>query len=195
MDIDGSTPGADSTSNPTAGWRQGTDLWLFAYGSLMWNPGFRHAEARTARLFGHHRAMCILSYRWRGTPERPGLVMGLEPGGSCRGRAFRVEAPDVPGVMAEVYAREMPTGVYIPRFLPVVLDDGRRVEAWAFVARRGHPQYLARPAPARAAALIRQGRGEAGPCRDYLANTIDQLDAMGLGDRSLRRLLALVDAG
>jgi cation transport protein ChaC len=89
----------------------------------------------------------------------------------------------------------MPTGVYIPRFLPVVLDDGRRVEAWAFVARRGHPQYLARPAPARAAALIRQGRGEAGPCRDYLANTIDQLDAMGLGDRSLRRLLALVDAG
>ncbi|EME69252.1 hypothetical protein H261_14475 [Paramagnetospirillum caucaseum] len=166
---------------------------MFAYGSLMWNPDFRHEEARTARLAGYHRAMCILSYQWRGTPERPGLVMGLDRGGSCRGRVFRVAAPLVPAVMEQVYRREMPTGVYVPRFVPVTLDDGRRVAAWAFIARRGHPQYLADAAPEHLAALIRQGRGAAGPCRDYLANTIAQLEALGLEDKSLGRLLTLVD--
>ncbi|CUW37812.1 putative protein associated with cation transport, ChaC-like [Magnetospirillum sp. XM-1] len=176
-----------------AGWRQGTDLWVFAYGSLMWNPDFDHDEARTATLWGYHRAMCILSYQWRGTPERPGLVMGLDRGGSCRGRAFRVAAPQVPGVMEQVYRREMPTGVYTPRFLPARLDDGRRVEVWAFVARPGHPQYLGDARPQDQAALIRQGHGQAGPCRDYLANTIAQLASLGLGGESLKRLLALVD--
>lgn len=176
-----------------AGWRQGTDLWVFAYGSLMWNPDFDHVEARTARLAGYHRAMCILSYQWRGTPERPGLVMGLDRGGSCRGRVFRVAAPQVPAAMEHIYRREMPTGVYVPRFVPVTLDDGRRVEAWAFIAKHGHPQYMAHSSPEQSAALIRQGHGKAGPCRDYLANTVVQLEALGLGGESLRRLLALVD--
>nr|WP_242442924.1 gamma-glutamylcyclotransferase [Magnetospirillum sp. 15-1] len=187
------TPQPDTTSNPTAGWRQGTDLWVFAYGSLMWNPDFDHDEARTARLAGYHRAMCILSYQWRGTPERPGLVMGLDRGGSCRGRVFRVAAPQVPAAMEHIYRREMPTGVYVPRFVPVTLDDGRRVEAWAFIARRGHPQYVAHSSPERSAALIRQGHGKAGACRDYLANTIVQLEMLGLGGAGLKRLLALVD--
>ncbi|BAE53254.1 gamma-glutamylcyclotransferase [Paramagnetospirillum magneticum] len=187
------TPEPDTTSNPTTGWRQGTDLWVFAYGSLMWNPEFRHEEARTARLSGYHRALCILSHQWRGTPERPGLVMGLDRGGSCRGRAFRVAAPEVPEVMAQIYRREMPTGVYAPRFVPVTLDDGRRVEAWAFIARRDHPQYLAHATPEQRAALVRQGHGHAGPCRDYLANTIAQLEMLGLGGKALRQLLALVD--
>lgn len=193
MDIGIATPQSDTTSNPTAGWRQGSDLWVFAYGSLMWNPDFGHAEARTARLWGYHRAMCILSHQWRGTPQRPGLVMGLDRGGSCRGRAFRVAAPFVPAVMEQVYRREMPTGVYTPRFLPATLDDGRRVEVWAFVARPDHPQYLGGASPEHQAALIRQGHGQAGPCRDYLANTIAQLESLGLGGESLRRLLALVD--
>jgi cation transport protein ChaC len=193
MGIGIDTPGLDTTSNPTAGWRQGTDLWVFAYGSLMWNPDFPHDEARTARLLGYHRAMCILSYQWRGTPERPGLVMGLDRGGSCRGRAFRVAAPLVPDVMEQVYRREMPTGVYAPRFVPVTLDDGRKVKAWAFIARRGHPQYLPHAAPEHQATLIRQGHGQAGPCREYLANTIAQLESLGLEDKSLKRLLELVE--
>jgi cation transport protein ChaC len=159
----------------------------------MWNPGFPHEEARTARLWGYHRAMCILSYQWRGTRARPGLVMGLDRGGSCRGRVFRVAAPLVPSVMEQVYRREMTTQVYVPRFVPVTLDDGRRVEAWAFVARRGHPQYLGKAAPDRLAALIAQGHGEAGSCREYLANTIAQLEALGLEDQSLKRLLVLAD--
>jgi cation transport protein ChaC len=186
------TPEADTTSNPTAGWRQGTDLWVFAYGSLMWNPDFDHAEARIATLWGYHRAMCILSYQWRGTPERPGLVMGLDRGGSCRGRAFRVAAPQVPAVMEQVYRREMPTGVYVPRFVPVTLDGGRRVTAWAFIARRSHPQHLPHAAPEHQAALIRQGHGQAGPCREYLANTIAHMEALGLGSTALKRLMALV---
>jgi glutathione-specific gamma-glutamylcyclotransferase len=187
------TPESDTTSNPTAGWRQGTDLWVFAYGSLMWNPDFEHEEARTAQISGYHRAMCILSYHWRGTEEKPGLVMGLDRGGSCRGRAFRVAAAKVPGVMAQIYRREMPTGVYQPRFLPVTLDDGRKALAWAFIARRDHPQYQPPAAPEHLAALIRQGHGNAGPCRDYLANTIAQLELLGLGGEGLKRLLALVD--
>ena len=195
MDIGIDTPEAEPTSNPTAGWRQGTDLWVFAYGSLMWNPDFEHQEARIARLWGYHRAMCILSYQWRGTPERPGLVMGLDRGGSCRGLAFRVAAPQVPTVMKQVYRREMPTGVYVPRFVPVTLEDGRRVTAWAFIARRGHPQFLGGATPAHQAALIRQGHGHAGPCRDYLVNTIAHLEALGLGCRGLKRLLALADQG
>lgn len=192
--MDQATPLSLSTSTPTEGWRQGTDLWVFAYGSLMWNPDFPHAEVHTARLFGYHRAMCILSLLWRGTPERPGLVLGLDRGGSCPGRAFRVEAPLVPESMARLYAREMPSGVYEPRFLPVRLEDGRRVEAWTFLARRDHPQYR-RDDPTVAATLIRQGRGQAGPCRDYLANTLAQLHGLGLRDRRLERLLLLVDEG
>ncbi|KIL97962.1 Uncharacterized protein involved in cation transport [Paramagnetospirillum magnetotacticum MS-1] len=161
----------------------------------MWNPDFEHEETRTAQISGYHRAMCILSFLWRGTAERPGLVMGLDRGGSCRGRAFRVAAIKVPEVMARIYSREMPTGVYEPRFLPAVLDDRRKVQAWAFVARRDHPQYLAQATPDQRAALIRQGHGTAGPCRDYLANTITQLEMLGLGSEGLKRLLALVDEG
>lgn len=161
----------------------------------MWRPDFPHVETHTARLVGYHRTMCILSTRWRGTPERPGLVLGLERGGSCLGLAFRVEAALVPAVMAQIYAREMPTDVYSPHFLPVTLGDGRRVDAWAFVARRDHPQYLAERDPSRIAALIRQGIGQGGACRDYLVNTIRQLETLGLSDRPLKRLLALVDEG
>lgn len=182
-----------STSTPTEGWRQGTDLWVFAYGSLMWNPGFTHAEVCTARLFGYHRALCILSLLWRGTPERPGLVLGLDRGGSCPGRAFRVEAALVPDTMERLYAREMPSGVYVPRFLPVRLEDGRRVTAWTFLARRDHPQYRRDDGSEAAAALIRQGTGKAGPCRDYLANTLEQLHRLGLRDRRLENLLRRAD--
>ncbi|MBI3446631.1 MAG: gamma-glutamylcyclotransferase [Magnetospirillum sp.] len=186
-------PEGNSTCTPRAGWRQGTDLWVFAYGSLMWRPDFEAQEVASARLMGYHRAFCILSSHYRGTPERPGLVLGLDRGGSCRGRALLVAAPLVPEVMDRLYRREMVTGVYAPRFVPVTLEDGRRVSAWTFLARRDHPQYFADRDNAALAALIRQGSGEAGPCREYLANTIAQLEALGLGCGGLRRLLALVD--
>lgn len=166
--------------------------WVFAYGSLIWRPDFVAAETRMARLAGWHRAMCILSTVYRGTPDCPGLVLGLDRGGSCRGRALLVAAAEWPAVKAMLDARELVTGVYHPRFLPVRLDDGRRVVAYAYVCDRGHTQYWA-GAAADAVRLIRQGQGAAGRARDYLASTVEHLAALGIADRALHRLLAHVD--
>ncbi|WP_082914969.1 gamma-glutamylcyclotransferase [Paramagnetospirillum marisnigri] len=192
------TPARDdlpSTSTPAGDIGQAAPpFWVFAYGSLMWRPDFPHVEESGARLKGYHRAMCILSNHYRGTHERPGLVLGLDRGGSCRGRAFRVAADLVDEVQRMLFEREMITGVYLPRFVPITLDDGRRQAAWAFIARRDHAQYVP-PDQARAVALIRQGEGKAGRSRDYLAQTVAALEGLGVEDRALKRLLALVDQG
>lgn len=172
----------------------GQDVWVFAYGSLMWRPDFAFVESCRARLGGWHRAMCILSRHWRGTPDRPGLVLGLDRGGSCVGLAFRVEAACWTEVQAALHAREMLVPVYRPCFLPVRLADGRRLPAYAFVVNRGHAQYW-RGGIDEAASLVRQGIGLTGSSRDYLANTVDHMDALGLPDGALHRLLRLVDAG
>lgn len=171
------------------------DLWVFAYGSLMWQPDFDYVEARPALLRGYHRAMCILSTHYRGRAEAPGLVLGLDRGGSCRGRAFRVAAERAEAVIALLHDREMITGVYRPGPLPVTLDDGRRVAAHGFVVRRDHPQYRGRLRPDEAARLVRQGSGSRGSSRDYLASTVAHLDELGIRDGSLHRLLDLVDRG
>lgn len=167
---------------------------MFAYGSLMWRPDFIHVEVRAARLMGWHRAMCILSTHYRGTPERPGLVLGLDRGGSCVGRAFRVEPAHWDSVRQILHEREMITGVYRPRFLPVTLDDGRREPAYAFIVERDHAQYWSGP-PDEAARLIRQGHGPMGTSRDYLASTIDHMAALNIREGKLHRLLGLVDKG
>jgi len=166
---------------------------VFAYGSLMWRPDFLPAEVRPARLAGWHRAMCILSTVYRGTPERPGLVLGLDRGGSCLGRALRVEPEHWPRIKALLDARELITGVYLPRFLPVRLDDGRRVPAYAYVCDRSHGQYWSGSAD-EAVRLIRQGCGKSGPARDYLASAVEHLCALGIAAGSLHRLLARVDS-
>lgn len=165
---------------------------MFAYGSLIWRPDFQPAECRMARLTGWHRAMCILSTVYRGTPACPGLVLGLDRGGSCRGRALRVDTRDWPEIKARLDARELVTGVYLPRFLPVTLDDGRRVPAYAFVCDRAHPQYWSGGVD-EAVRLIRQGEGTGGRARDYLASTVEHLNALGMADRGLGALLARVD--
>lgn len=169
------------------------DFWVFAYGSLMWRPDFEFTEVQTARVRGWHRAMCILSTIYRGRPERPGLVLGLDRGGSCLGRAFRIEAHAVERVKALLHEREMPTNVYDPRMLRATLADGRTVLAYGFVSRRDHAQYAGRLLPAQAVALIRQGHGASGACRDYLANTVLHLRELGIRDMRLERLLAFAD--
>ena len=178
------------SSKPSDGTAQG--VWVFAYGSLMWRPDFLPDEVAPARLAGWHRAMCILSNVYRGTPARPGLVLGLDRGGSCLGRALRVAPERWPAIKSMLDERELVTGVYLPRFLPVRLGDGRRVSAYAFVADRTHAQYW-RGGEDQAAGLIRQGVGKAGAARDYLAATVEHLAALGIRDGSLQRLLALVD--
>lgn len=170
------------------------DVWVFAYGSLIWQPDFTPVEAQDARLAGWRRAMCIQSTVYRGTPACPGLVLGLDRGGSCRGRALRVAAAQWPSVKAMLDARELVTGVYHARFLPVRLADGRRVAAYGYVANRRHVQYWSGDA-AQAAALIRQGHGSRGAARDYLADCVRHLDVLGMADHTLSRLLRRVDAG
>jgi cation transport protein ChaC len=184
---------ASNRSKPSDGAVQdGEGAWVFAYGSLMWQPDFVPKDIRPARLMGWHRAMCILSTVYRGTPECPGLVLGLDRGGSCVGRALRVGGTQWPAIKAMLDARELVTGVYLPRFLPVRLDDGRRVSAYAFVCDRSHRQYWAGATP-EAIRLIRQGSGCSGPARDYLASTVAHLTQMGIADGALHRLLAQVD--
>jgi glutathione-specific gamma-glutamylcyclotransferase len=171
------------------------EVWIFAYGSLMWRPGFAYNEAAPARLHGYHRSLCIYSIVHRGTPERPGLVLGLDRGGSCRGWAFRVDAEREPEVLAYVDGRELVTDVYRRKRLPVTVA-GRRVPAWSYVVRRAHAQYAGRLAPERLLDLVRHGAGRSGDCRDYLLSTVRHLEGMGIVDGPLHTLAkVLVAAG
>jgi cation transport protein ChaC len=170
-------------------------VWIFAYGSLMWRPGFAFAEAAPARLHGYHRSLCVYSWVHRGTPEQPGLVLGLDRGGSCRGRAFRVGAKQEAEILAYLDGRELVTHVYRRKRLPVTIG-GRRLPAWAYVVRRDHPQYAGQLAPGRLLDLVQRGVGRSGHCRDYLLSTVGHLEAMGIVDGPLHALAqALQKAG
>lgn len=168
-------------------------IWIFGYGSLMWDPGFDYLEREPALLRGYHRAFCIYSRRYRGTPDRPGLVLGLQPGGACRGIAYRIHDDHRNSVGAYLKEREMNTFVYDERKLPVALGDGRRVLAQAYVADRRHPQYAGGLAVERVAELICQGSGERGACAEYLANTVRHLDELGIKDGPMHALLRYVE--
>jgi cation transport protein ChaC len=168
------------------------DFWVFGYGSLLWHPGFPHVEVRKARLFGYHRRFCIYSHRHRGTPEVPGLVFGLDRGGSCRGLAFRIPAGEGEAVMEYLYDREMVTGVYIPRWVEVTTETDA-VAAATFVVDRDHFQYAGRLSLEEMVEIVLQGRGIGGTCGEYLANTVYHLEALGLPDTGLRELLRRVE--
>lgn len=170
------------------------DFWVFGYGSLMWRPGFDHVEARPARLSGYRRSLCIRSHVYRGTPERPGLVLGLEHGGSCLGMAFRVDSGLTDEVMAYLRAREMVTNVYREKRLPVRLDTGASVEAVAYVADRAHRQYVGGLGLDELAAAIAGAAGEAGANEDYVLNTIAHLRQLGIRDRWLESVAARLSA-
>lgn len=171
----------------------GEDMWVFAYGSLMWNPGFPHVERQPALLRGFHRRFCVYSHHYRGTPERPGLVLGLDRGGACRGIAFRVAAPHVADTLVYLWEREMVTGVYRPGMLPVRLPGGV-VRACSFVVDRRHQQYCGRLELERTVDLIVGGVGRNGPNWEYLVNTVEHLEAIGIRDGLLRRLADKVQA-
>lgn len=167
----------------------GEDYWVFGYGSLMWHPGFPHLEVRVARLRGYHRSFCVYSHRYRGTPQAPGLVLGLDRGGSCQGMVYRVPAGEGEAVLDYLYEREMVTGVYRPSWRRAETELGP-VSAITFVVDRGHRQYAGRLSHEDMVKLILQGRGNRGPCMEYLENTVHHLRALGLRDRGLERLLS-----
>jgi cation transport protein ChaC len=173
------------------------DLWIFGYGSLMWSPGFRYAEKETALARGYHRALCILSSRYRGTPEKPGLVMGLCRGGSCWGMAFRVPAARVPRVLAALWRREMRNKVYKPTLIRITAAPRRQrgraqqLRALAFIADTAHRQFVKELDLHGRARLVAQGIGQRGRCVDYIHNTLEHMLALGVNDPHLARVLDL----
>jgi len=166
------------------------DLWIFAYGSLIWRPGFDYVERVGARLIGAHRALCVYSFVHRGTPERPGLVLGLDHGGMCRGIAYRVVAGKRAATLAYLREREQVTKVYIERVRPVVLVDHAeaRVQAVCYMVDRSHPQYAGRLNLTEQLHRVRHGHGKSGANRDYVLATVHALEALGCRDRDLHLL-------
>jgi cation transport protein ChaC len=160
------------------------DLWVFGYGSLMWNPEFVFEERAAGRVHGYHRALCIYSTRYRGTPERPGLVMGLDRGGSCHGMAFKVPARNVTETLLSLWQREMRNRTYDPR-LVWVRSAHASVRALAFVVDPGHPHYAGKLAVETIAHRIASCRGVRGENSEYLHNTIAHLAALGVHDHRL----------
>lgn len=161
------------------------DLWVFGYGSLMWRPGFVYAERHGACVRGYHRSLCIYSHVHRGTKERPGLVLGLDRGGSCKGVAFRVAAPAAKATLAYLRGREQVTLVYRETVLPTRLADGRVVDAVCYVADRRHAQYAGRLEPAELMRLVSQGEGVSGSNPEYVKNTHRHLAELAIRDETL----------
>lgn len=168
------------------------DLWVFGYGSLMWRPGFAHRAHASGLLYGYHRALCMYSYRHRGTRDRPGLVLGLDRGGACRGIAYRIDRARAAEALDYLWEREMVSYTYVPRTVRVHLRD-RTVSCRTFVVDRNSAQYAHGLSPEAAAAIIRGASGEGGHNRDYLASTVRHLDELGVPDGPLHRLHRIVD--
>jgi cation transport protein ChaC len=167
------------------------DLWVFGYASLMWAPDFRFAERRTGLVHGFHRSLCVYSHRYRGTPERPGLVMGLCRGGSCWGVAFRVEQRHARRTLRILWDREMPNQVYEPRVVPVRI--GRRtIRALTFVADSGHRQFSGRLSVEETARIVAQGCGQRGENRHYLEQTVAHMEELGVPEGHLHEVLGAV---
>ena len=163
-------------------------LWVFGYGSLMWRPGFEYRERQEARLYGYHRALCVWSWRHRGTCERPGLVFGLDRGGSCRGQAFCVDEADKNTVLAYLYEREMPNNVYKPHPAAARLADGRLVTALSFVVDRSHKQYAGRLTPMQMLPVVLGAHGRSGPNVEYVLNTLAHMRELGIRDTGMEEL-------
>lgn len=169
-----------------------SDFWVFGYGSLMWHPGFAHVETVRARLYGYRRTLCIYSHVHRGTPDKPGLVLGLDAGGSCLGIAFRVPGAMTDEVMAYLREREMSNRVYHEKWRPLRLVDGRVVPALIYVADRHHIQYAGDLNAEDAAAIIASARGESGANIDYVTNTLRHLRDMRVRDHELEHVGDLI---
>ena len=173
------------------------DLWVFGYGSLIWRPGFEFLERHQARLIGAHRALCVYSFVHRGTPEKPGLVLGLDRGGACRGIAYRVAARKRDATIDYLRSREQVTMVYREAWRSVWLenDPKQRVQALCYMVDRGHAQYAGRLPLARQLQLVRQGHGRSGINRDYVIETVKALEELGYRDTELHRLVEQLKGG
>ena len=167
------------------------DPWIFAYGSLMWRPNFEYEEIQTARLYGYRRSLCIFSPNYRGTPAAPGLVVGLDSGGSCVGRAYRVHRDKSTKIRAYLDERELITGVYHCRAMTLSLESGLRVPAYGYVVKREHELYTGKLNPAEAVKFVIGREGRRGTCLEYIQNTVTHIEELGLDSGELRQVLDL----
>lgn len=169
-------------------------VWVFGYGSLMWKPGFVPADIERARVQGYQRRFCIYSVHHRGSPDRPGLVLGLDRGGACEGLALRIPAASIAETLGYLRSREQINGVYRETrvWIDLVDQPGRRLMGIAFTAERAHPSYAGLLPLMRQAQLIRAATGRSGANLDYLFATLDQLQKLGIRDRELVRLLPCI---
>lgn len=172
-------------------WQHRGDLWIFGYASLIWRPEFDACEHRSAVVHGWHRALRMRSRVNRGTPERPGLVFALMPGGCCRGVVYRLDPERADEELQRLWAREMPTGVYDPRWLPCRTTGGT-VPALAFTLSRRSEAYMGRLADEQLIDILRHSHGRFGTTLAYLADTAHALAAHGVRDREIERLMRLV---
>ena len=162
-------------------------VWVFGYGSLMWNPALRYAERRTALIHGYHREFCLLSRSGRGSPERPGLMLSLEPGGSCHGVAYRLAPDEIESELDVVWRREMLTRSYRPVWVAARTARGT-AHAIAFAANRSHERYRSGLDRETMARYLANGVGPLGRCCDYLFDTVEHLRGMGIHDRRMEEL-------
>ena len=163
---------------------------VFGYGSLMWRPGFAHLSRQMATVRGRHRSLCVYSFVHRGTEERPGLVLGLDRGGACRGIVFTVEDGLRDEVVAYLRAREQVTMVYQERMVAARLDTGETVEALTYVVDRQHRQYAGKLGHDDTVAVVTGAVGQSGRNEDYVLSTADHLTEVGVADVRLHRLAA-----
>lgn len=170
-------------------------FWVFGYGSLMWRPGFAYARCETALLYGAHRSLCVYSYVHRGTPERPGLVLGLDRGGTCKGLAFAVEPENWQATLAYLRKREQVTLVYKEATRTVRLASGESVPALCYLVDRDHEQYAGKLDLQQQLALVRASHGQSGPNTDYVMNTQAHLVETGTRDPALSWLTQQLQSG
>ena len=168
-------------------------VWVFGYGSLIWNPAFHFAERRRARVHVYHRQFCLWARTGRGSPERPGLMLGLEPGGSCHGVAYRIAPEQLRSELDVLWRREMNSMVYRPVWAAARTAEGIE-QALTFAVNRDHERYIADLDLAETARYLASGAGPLGQCREYLFQTVTHLRELGLRDSHLELLEARVRA-
>jgi cation transport protein ChaC len=182
-----------SLDEALAGHRPGEDVWMFGYGSLMWNPAFHFAEQASAQLRGYHRRFCLWLTRGRGTPAHPGLMLALDRGGMCRGIAFRIPAAQARSELLLIWRREMLSGAYLARWVRLSTEAGE-VRGLTFVVNRQHRRYAGQLSAEQTATRIKAASGELGTCLDYFERTVSALHAMGLRDAALDRVEHAIQA-
>lgn len=173
-----------SIANTFANWDNSNDVWVFGYGSLIWRPEFEYIESHIANVKGYHRSLCLWSRVNRGTPESPGLVFGLDAGGQCQGKVYKLAKDNLETTMLNLWRREMPSASYIPSWLDCYTDIGH-VKALAFTMNQADSSYAPNLSIDQTIDIVRQGHGKYGACTDYVLETAKALESVGISDQKL----------